>query len=75
MLTQPEVKRWASLMLMSALRGDLQQKELDKHINALRSRHGDEVFEMVLEAMLKEASRIGPGHCDGSCYHKNEVKH
>ncbi|WP_312240555.1 hypothetical protein [Pantoea sp.] len=68
MLTDLEVRRWASLMLITALRGDLRAETVAQHISCMRHRHGSEVFEEVLKAMLMEAGRIGPGHCDGSLY-------
>ncbi|MFH8134666.1 hypothetical protein ABU178_10845 [Pantoea osteomyelitidis] len=68
MLTEPEARRWASLMLIAALRGDLRPDIVAKHISTMRHRHGADVFEDVLKAMLLEAGRVGPGHCDGSLY-------
>ena len=73
MLTDPEVKRWASQMLLSALRGDANKTSIAEQIDLLRQKHGAEAVEEVLEELLIEAGRIGPMHCDGSLFHNNKA--
>lgn len=68
MLTDLDMRRWSSLMLITALRGDLRPETIAQHISCMRHRHGPEVFEEIVKFMLVEARRIGPGHCDGSLY-------
>lgn len=73
MLTDPEVKRWASLMLTSALRGGTCKETICQQIVLLRTRHGTDALEEVLEAMLLEAGRIGTLHSDGTLYVQESI--
>lgn len=68
MLTDPEVKRWASLMLTSALRGGTSKEMICQQVVLLRTRHGTAALEEVLQAMLLEAGRIGTLHSNGTLY-------
>jgi hypothetical protein len=69
MLTESELKRWASLMLISALRGHARPEYIKQQINMVRAHHGAAQLEKMLEAVLLEAVRLGPLHSDGSLYH------
>lgn len=73
MLTDPEVKRWASQMLLCALRGDADKTAISQQITLLREKHGAKVVEVVLEELLIEAGRLGPMHSDGSLYQENKA--
>lgn len=68
MSNDPEVSRWASLMLTVALRGNLNSDSIDQLFSILRNHHGDEIFKKVLEQVLLEAEHIGPAHRTGSLY-------
>lgn len=68
MLKESEMRQWASLMLISALRGHMHSRFTEEKINHLRAHYGPEVFEKMLWAVLKEAGRLGPAHSDGSLY-------
>lgn len=68
MITESELKRWVSVMLISALRGHTTPEFITEQICKLHARYGPDVFPLVLRAMLMEARRLGPGHSDGSLY-------
>lgn len=74
MLTDPEVRRWASLMLTSALRGNMPKESVLRQMCILRAHHGTSVFENVLEQMLLEAGRVGPLHCNGKLYNYTKAE-
>lgn len=73
MLTESEMRRWASLMLISALHGNTRPEFIARQINQLRAHHGPDIFEAMLEAVLLEARRVGPGHRNGSLYRKTLI--
>ncbi|MFK3704627.1 hypothetical protein EDF73_103309 [Raoultella sp. BIGb0138] len=68
MITHPEVRRWASVMLMSALRGEMSQEEILKQVHMICENHGSACLEDLIDEILIEAGRIGAGHSDGSFY-------
>jgi len=68
MLTQSEVRRWASLMLQECLRSNLSNEFIHKQVNLLTTNHGDSAAKMMLEAVLVEAGHIGKLHSNGELY-------
>lgn len=68
MITYPEVRRWASVMLTSALRGEMSQEEILKQVHMICENHGSACLEDVIDEILIEAGRIGSGHSDGTFY-------
>ncbi|KAB8158184.1 hypothetical protein [Raoultella ornithinolytica] len=68
MITHPEVRRWASVMLISALRGEMSQEEILKQVHMICENHGSACLEDVIDEILIEAGRIGSGHSDGTFY-------
>ncbi|MVZ80333.1 hypothetical protein [Escherichia coli] len=68
MITHPEVRRWASVMLTSALRGEMSQEEILKQVHMICENHGSACLEDVIDEILIEAGRIGSGHSDGTFY-------
>lgn len=68
MITHPEVRRWASVMLTSALRGEMSPEEILKQVHMICENHGSACLEDVIDEILIEAGRIGSGHSDGTFY-------
>ena len=68
MITHPEVRRWASVMLTSALRGEMSQEEILKQVHMICENHGSACLEDVIDEILIVAGRIGSGHSDGTFY-------
>lgn len=68
MITHPEVRRWASVMLTSALRVEMSQEEILKQVHMICENHGSACLEDVIDEILIEAGRIGSGHSDGTFY-------
>jgi adenosylmethionine-8-amino-7-oxononanoate aminotransferase len=68
MITHPEVRRWASVMLTSALRGEMSQEEILKQVHMICENHGSACLEDVIDEILIGAGRIGSGHSDGTFY-------
>ncbi|WP_207302033.1 hypothetical protein [[Erwinia] mediterraneensis] len=73
MYTEAESRRWASQMLMSALRGNLSPEEVTRQVTLAFRLHGAAGLEKLLNDVLTEAGRIGPGHCDGSLYCSQKI--
>ncbi len=48
MITHPEVRRWASVMLTSALRGEMSQEEILKQVHMICENHGSACRKMLL---------------------------
>ena len=68
MITHPEVRHWASVMLTSALRGEMSQEEILKQVHMICENHSSACLEDVIDEILIEAGRIGSGHSDGTFY-------
>lgn len=68
MLTESEMKRWASLMLISSLRGSTNSETITQQVELLKITHGDDVIEKILIQILKEAIHLGPLHSNGCLY-------
>lgn len=73
MYTAAESRRWAFLMLMPALRGNLRSEESAYQVNMVARLHSPAGLEKLLMDVLTEAGRIGPGHCDGTLYRRQEM--
>lgn len=69
MLTQSEAKRWAAVMLKSALCDGMQTEEISRQVHLVCDHHGKECLEELIEEILKEAGRLGPKHSAGDLVH------
>ena len=65
MLTHSEAKRWASIMLKSALCDGMKTDEISRQVHLLCDHHGRECLEELIEEILIEAGRLGPKHSAG----------
>ena len=66
MLTHSEAKRWACVMLNSALCKGMKPEEISRQVHMVCDHHGKECLEELIEEILIEAARVGPSHSDGS---------
>lgn len=69
MLTHSEAKRWACLMLKSALCDGMESEEISRQVHLICEHHGKECLEELMEEILIEAGRIGPKHSNGELLH------
>jgi hypothetical protein len=69
MLTHSEAKRWATIMLKSALCDGMQCDEISRQVHLVCDKHGKECLEELIEEILMEAGRIGPQHSAGGYHH------
>lgn len=69
MLTHSEAKRWAAIMLKSALCDGMKAEEIFRQVHLVCDKHGKECLEELIEEILVEAGRIGPQHSSGEYKH------
>lgn len=69
MLTHSEAKRWACLMLKSALCDGMKTEEISRQVHLVCEHHGKECLEELMEEILIEAGRIGLSHSNGQLTH------
>lgn len=69
MLTHSEARRWATLMLKSALCDGMKGDEICRQVHLVCDKHGKECLEELIEEILIEAGRIGPHHSTGENRH------
>lgn len=68
MFTHPEARRWATVMLKSALCDGMTPQEIARQVHLVCDRHGKECLEELIEEILIEARRIGVSHSCGEYY-------
>lgn len=73
MTSETLVHQWASVMLNTALQGELSPESIPSQVARLSNDNDAEIYQEALKEILLEAIRVGQEHLDGSLYHSDSL--